>query len=142
MLQREHVASAKARALLQPVLPVVMSDEHAAELAIIHNPDHDRIRIIAVGQNRADVTMRVAMIRSLESLRPVVAGQNTAAVGSQQHTIRVARIDQHIIDNHFRIAYALPGFTAIESLPETFSSACVNGVWIAGILLQNAGSAR
>ena len=92
LLQREHIASAKARALLLPALSAVAGGENSTELAIVHDSHQHRAGVVFVRQNRADITVSVAVIGGFETLRSVIAGQNPTAIGRQQHTVGVSRI--------------------------------------------------
>jgi len=47
LFQREHVAAIQPRALLQPVLSAIVSKEHAAKFAVIHQADVKRVRFFS-----------------------------------------------------------------------------------------------
>src|SRR5207245_8808580 len=84
LLQREHVPALQARAFLQPVRPPITGVEHSARLPVVHHTCINGVRIFLVGEDRGHVTMRVAVVRSREALRPIVTGHHAAR--SEEHT--------------------------------------------------------
>jgi hypothetical protein len=96
----------------------------------------------AIGQNGAHITMSVSVVGGSKGRRGIVAGEYAAAIGRQQYTLRVARIDKHIIHHDFGPAHPLPVLALVDALPQTFGRAGINDRRIAGILLQHAGSPR
>ena len=139
--KRENILAAETRASLLPVLAVIAREEHATEFAVVHHADVDRVRIFLIGNDGRHVTMRVAVVRC----RPGpsrIQSEHAAAVGRQQNVAGVARIDVDVIDHDFRIADPLPGLAQIHRLPQTFGGSGVDDVFVGGILLQHARTAR
>ena len=56
--------------------------------------------------------------------------------------IGIPRIDEHVIDDHFRAAHTLPDLAQIGRLPEALGGSGVHDLFVGRILLEHAGAAR
>src|SRR5580693_1084185 len=86
--------------------------------------------------------MRVTVIGRSESLRAVITRYHAAAIRRQQYLLRISGIDQHVIDDSFRIAGPFPGLSGIGCFPQTLGGSGIDNLGIMRILLQYPRSAR
>ena len=125
LLQAEDVAAFQSPVGLPPTLPSVLGEEEAAQLLIV---DHSHVQtawVLAIDHHAADHAMRKTAVRAGVMVKTVVAGEHSAAIGGQQDALRLARIDEDVVDDHVRRRVELPGGAAVTRLPE---AACGAGI--------------
>ena len=83
-----------------------------------------------VRNDSCDLAVSKAGVRAGKAESSVVARLHTAAIGSQQDSLRIAWINQDVIHDHVSLSDALPGATCVGGLPQSFGCSGVNDVGI------------
>ncbi len=134
--QREHIAPVEARAQLLPVRAPVARAKHAAIFLVVHHARVQQLRIVTVHENRRNLPLADSLVRRRKRRAPVLARQNAAAIGGQQHAIRIAGIDVHVVHHNVRIRHALKVLTGVDGLVQPLGRSRVHHIALLRILHQ------
>ncbi len=82
------------------------------------------------------------MIRGLKCNAPILATQHPTTVRSQQHMVRIRRVDIDIVHDNVRPGHRNKGHATIDRLVQTLSRTGINRVQVARVLHQLARPTR
>ena len=138
----EDVAAVETRAELLPVRTGIQGPEDAAELLVVHNTRIEMRGIVAVDEEGRDLALGDACVRLREGAAGVVAREDAAAIGGEQHATGVCGIDIDVVDDHVRIRHGREGLAGVDGFVEPLGGSGVDHLAVFGILHEHACAPR
>ena len=128
--------------MLNPGEPAILAEEDASPLLVVDHAGVERAGFLCVTDEGRDLPRREATVGGREGIPGVLAHKYAAAVGGQQHMLRVGRIDVDVVHNDLGPGGAGPGLAGVFRAPETFGGPREDDVFVLRVLHEDKGAPR